>query len=427
MALINNPGNPLTATLAEFAAPFNTFFSEPPEYRGPDFKDGFIIEEILPASKQFGPPTVITLRGTQLPYQPFTFGGEQKLVKEFYPGNSEPTVQVLGAREDDIKINGKFKSKLYKTEEFRAVPGILQDQIDKLRQRGNLIKFSLGEWVRYGFILRANFSLKTLAEIDWEMDLLIIGDKPPSGCLFLEQGPEIPDAANIGLIAAAGEFEAQLLDAPPLPSSTIFGLVGEAISGVASALALVTIFVDQVFNQVDQAQKLANKAVGLIKNAQTSIAIFKKKLALLDLYLGTDPLGSAENTANEAQKAIQAKYILGVKSSTIVPKIALSPAQKAAASAGVSKYTTKVSSQQKAAATPGGKSIEKNLADMLAMFKKLAGTVPAFRHLVKEGDSLQKISVKYYQTPDNWKAIYDHNKLTSTDLVPGKVLEIPKL
>jgi nucleoid-associated protein YgaU len=64
---------------------------------------------------------------------------------------------------------------------------------------------------------------------------------------------------------------------------------------------------------------------------------------------------------------------------------------------------------------------------MLLRFKAMQETTPLTRYRVVDGDSLQKISGRFYSNADHWKKIYDHNKLTSTVLVSGSVLEIPKV
>jgi len=35
--------------------------------------------------------------------------------------------------------------------------------------------------------------------------------------------------------------------------------------------------------------------------------------------------------------------------------------------------------------------------------------------------------MKYYNDASHWSDIYDHNKLTSSTLVVGSILEIPKI
>jgi nucleoid-associated protein YgaU len=67
------------------------------------------------------------------------------------------------------------------------------------------------------------------------------------------------------------------------------------------------------------------------------------------------------------------------------------------------------------------------LARLQKQFEAIARTTPLARHRVKDGETLQRISIKFYNTADNWKKIYDHNKLTSTQLTVGTVLEIPRV
>ena len=67
------------------------------------------------------------------------------------------------------------------------------------------------------------------------------------------------------------------------------------------------------------------------------------------------------------------------------------------------------------------------LAKLQMQFEAIRKTLPKARYKVQAGDTLQRISIKYYGTPNSWDKIYDHNKLTSTDLTRGTVLEIPNL
>lgn len=53
---------------------------------------------------------------------------------------------------------------------------------------------------------------------------------------------------------------------------------------------------------------------------------------------------------------------------------------------------------------------------------------PSEKYTVQKGDTLQKISKKYYGTTKRWKKIYDNNKAvlkTPNSLRPGQVLDIP--
>jgi nucleoid-associated protein YgaU len=109
--------------------------------------------------------------------------------------------------------------------------------------------------------------------------------------------------------------------------------------------------------------------------------------------------------------AVNQAYINKCMAAT-TKSVAVSTAQTAAASGSLAK---------------SAQGIETILNAMEEKFKKLALTVPKAKCKVKAGDTLQKLSVSYYGTADNWEKIYTHNKLSSTALVTGAILEIPNL
>jgi nucleoid-associated protein YgaU len=63
---------------------------------------------------------------------------------------------------------------------------------------------------------------------------------------------------------------------------------------------------------------------------------------------------------------------------------------------------------------------------MRQKFEQIKEDKPKARHLIKNGDTLQTLSVKYYGSVDSWNKIKNHNKLTSTELEKNTVIEIPK-
>jgi LysM repeat protein len=409
----------------EFTSQFASLFKGTPEYVGNDFNE-FTFEEIL-SDASFA-PTVIRLVGEWRPHQPFEWGGKQTLIKEYYPGNSEPTVQILGSKQNNVRLKGRFKVKRMKTEDdvtFRKIPSILCDAFDGMRDAGNLIKFSMGDWVRYGFIEETNWKMKTLADIDYEIDCFIIGEDPPTQCKLSSQGFEAPLDLNSELISAATTLEQ--LGSTPFTGINLglFASLNILIGSVATALKTVTKFVDTAVSTAEDVQKLANHAIGLIKTAQASISSFKRRVGALNAYFGSDPTAGIIKTWSEPQNAKQAAYVAQLQTATSIPPTP-SPAQIAASTATTSSYTPNASTAQQAAAKNPTKSIDQLLAAMLANFTKIAQSVPKARYVVKSGDTLQKISQKFFGNPDHWNAIYKHNQLTTTVLTAGVILEIPK-
>ena len=427
MGILDSISDVGSATLSSVAAPFTGLFKSPVQPYGADFEDGFLIAE------QGGAEIVVHLVGEWLPHQPFEWGGKQQLAKTYYPGNPEPTVQILGTRQSNVRIKGRFKVKHLDGDDnvaLRKVPYDLCDLIDGIKDRGSLVKLTLGEWERWGFIEETKWMMKHLADIDYEIDFFIIGDESPSECHLADSGLSVPTDSNLSLIADAVNYEQYCL-APAEVNLDLAQQVNALVGAVAGSLKVVTTFIDTSIAVATNVQQLANRAIGLIKYAQAQISIYKREIGALDAYFGTNPLTTPTlKTWSEPHNAAQASYMAKVQTATSAPPGTPSPAQIAASKATVAAYTPVVSSQQSAAARqPSSVSLDKLLSTMLAQFTALAQTTAIARYLVKKGDTLQTIAQKFAPgsagTDYTW-AIYTHNKLTTTVLVPGTILEIPK-
>ena len=46
-------------------------------------------------------------------------------------------------------------------------------------------------------------------------------------------------------------------------------------------------------------------------------------------------------------------------------------------------------------------------------------------YVIKKGDTLSAISIKFYYTPNKWRIIADANKLDPKNLKIGKTIRIP--
>lgn len=371
MGLLNGIQSVQNTIRNPFSASTNVTFD------GPDFPDGFLIQEILENGK-IGEE--IRLMGNQMPKIPFTFGGKQRIKKEFYSGSSEPAMQVMGGEENDVTIKGTFKDKRYQDPALKNVSSDIQQLITGIRLRGNLVRIALGEFERYAIILEDVYDLKRLSNLDYSITFSIIGFNAPKNAHFLEQTREVPFAINKDLIAAASDFQANNLG---YPTSVPFS-IADAINGltnlVAGAIATVTGFIDTIVSTVNDIQKAITRVKGLIKYTQGKIRDLKNFVG------GLKPFDSAQ--------ALTGKY-------------------------AAAKYYSSVMR------------LAVGLTAILERLRKqisgLGNTLPLGRHFVISGDTLQKISVKFYGFADNWKKIYDYNNLSTTDLVSGTTLEIPRV
>lgn len=355
---------------------------------GPDFPGGMVITEIINSRQQEA--DAIHLVGRFSPIQPFEFGGEQRIVREEYPGSSEPTIQVLGPKEDEVSIKIEMRTNKFRGDErLRQAAQEYQELIDAMRIRGNLVKIVLGEWVRYGFIKRAKFRLYTLQKIDAEITFEISGFNPPKGWRVITEADENVIKPNKEVTNAAAAALAAARNYPSTMPLTAIDIFNNAIGDVADAISKVTNFVDGIVDDADKLVGSANRAVGLIKNARTTISRAKRNIGAI----ANNAAGLAGSASSAAQGAVNL-----IKNTDHTAKT-------------IRDFSN----------------ISILLAALQDRFKSYVSQVPYRRHLVRQGDTLQNVSMKYFNNADNWKKIYDHNKLSSTDLVIGSVLEIPKV
>ena len=338
--------------------------------------------------------STVVLRTDSMPHQPFEFGGEQRLIKEFYPGNSEPTVQVLGPRESDQTIKGRIKSKRIKfntkaeRDEFRQFAYEMQKQIDSIRIAGLLVSIELrggsATWTRWGFIEKTKFEMKTIADIDYEVGFFIVGFNKPKDYIIAANAQGVPFDINKELIKKVSALQASIFPPPSTITRSLASQLNDAIGEIAEAINLVTGFVDNVLNEVDSLKGSLARAKGLIKNARNKCTSFQRRIG------GQNPEGGYTKTAG---------YGVG-------------GAYKNAA------YIQKAQSNVY--------SLVALLAAMSVAISKIAAQTPLGRHRIKSGDTLQTIAVKWYNDSSKWNLIYDHNHLTTTVLTVGQVLEIPR-
>lgn len=344
-----------------------------------DFKTGLEILEYINGK----PAEKITLAGNLMPVVPFSYGGNLRKTKTYYAGNAEPSVQILGTEEKDVKIKGMFKDKRYQDPTFRGVAYEISKRIDALRLRGNLVRISLGEhWVRYGYLDESHFDLETLARISYELTFTIVSFTEPTKTYIVGDAKKVPVEINQELIAAAEAFQATYSSIPSeIPTSLSTELNG-IVSDVASVIGKVTSYIDDVLSTVEDVQQALNKAKSLVQYAIDKVQQYRRRIGNIVM--------SAENFGNP----IPTRYA------------------NATFLYGMSHETTSLSAY---------------LAQLKERLAALTATLPLARHLVQDGDTLHTLAAKYYNDAKLWELIYKHNNLSSSILTAGTVLEIPRL
>lgn len=357
----------------------------------PNFPNGFVFTEVALGVEDLD--NAIALVGTMMPKNNLGFGSSQRISKEFYAGSSEPVIQIMGYQEEDITLTGEFNLKtikdtsLFDGKESAAVQ--IQESIENMMKRGNLIKFTLGEWKRYGFISSVNFKLYDLTRIEYEIKLMIASKNIPKNYYLVQADSNDIYSPNTKL---AKEMQKQMDAMNAIPKEvplTVTDVLRNSISNIANSINLVTSFVEGSLDDIEKMQNSAHRAIGLIKNARAFVARNQRAIGRIARNSGT--LGSKFTDEVEAATAT-------IKNIEFINRVEAT-----------------------------NKDMSALLGDIQRKYQKLISSLPLKRHFVKEGDSLQSLSIQYYGSVDNWEKIKSHNKLLSNELVKGSVIVIPKV
>lgn len=375
MSILNGFQGQVNSLVNKIKNPFEKQVSS--DFTAPDFPDGFKISEILPTGSN---GDKIVFIGNWMPKIPFTFGGTQRMKKEFYSGYSEPTVQVFGPEESDITINGLFKDKRFSNIALRNISTEMQQKVDAMRIRGNIVRLQLGEFERYAIIKETKFDMDRLSRVGYAITFSIIGFNAPKNAIFLQRKKEVPFAISKELNDLTKAFAEASGKVPKTVPQSIADIINGLTNDVAQVIGTITNFVDQIFSTVQDIKTAVNRIKGLIKYAQQKLNAYKRQVGALVSF---DP------TISITGRYSNAKYA-----------------------------TSSIASSS---------SLSSLLERLRAQFATLVNDLPLARNLVKQGDTLQKIAIKFYGNANDWKKIYDFNNLTSTDLTPGVMLDIPRL
>lgn len=376
MSLLGNTPSSLSELTNTLRNPFEKDVESP--FRGADFPDGFLIEELSGAKEK------VRLVGNMMPKIPFEFGGSQRMKKDFYAGHSEPVMQILGSEETDVTINGLLKDKRYVDKSYYGVSTEIQQQMDAIRIRGNLCRFALGEWERYGYISKTNFKMNKLSHVEYSITFAISGFNAPRNARFLQKQKLVPFDINKRLIEDAIAFQESFSSIPDSVPQTLTDVVNGYMNDIVTEINKVTDLVDQIIKTAGDIQKNISRILGLVKNIQNKINEYKRFASTINPF---DP------TSN-LQAGLTGRY------------------------EQASWYSSSIG---------GASSLASLMNKYRDQFKNIANASPLGRHIVRTGDNLQKISTKFYGTPENWKEILDYNNLASTDLELGALLEVPRV
>ena len=380
---------------SEIRSPFSGLSKSPPlKLRGQDYRDGFKIEELKyeysEEKDKFVASTVggIALKGNQMPKIPFEFGGEQRISKTYYPGNDEPVMQVMGASENDITIQGlftdiRFNDSAYSQEE-QSFAEFTMERIEGIRQKGKLCRITLGDWQRYAYVQSTKFSLVKRSRIGYSITFRVVSINLPQNAKILRVGvKENPKALNEKLLALGEVVKHLGLDVDTTVELSISEQINAFVGDIADSIKNITDYVDSVFTTIEDIRRSVRRAVGMARFTQRKVKSFQKKL------MGFNPFDL------NSKRPLSDRYIQAAYYSSLISRLTI---------------------------------LNMMMERYRKQFKDLSQYLPLARYLVKIGDTWQSISVQFYGTSTEWTNIPPYNNFEISASPPvGQLIEIPDL
>ena len=382
---------------------------------GPDLTE-FLIQTLDPQNGTV--KENLTLQGTFLPHQPFERSVSQEIMRYYYPGGQairEPTVQVLGSMEEDVTLKGEFRATKIRDTDRRTEPLILSDVLDRLVKEGNVCRFTIGSWIKYGVLAEWRPNYHTDSWISWTMRLMIIGDKNPItgaeeegeaeisrifGTSDAEDASQISESMLADMFATKTDLEnSGYIPRISVQPFSISGYLGKLIEGTA------------IGDLVDFGRSVYQGWTDIIQavDAVTSSAVqFSEEI---------------ERTAEDIQRQIllitsQISKVYEIQQNlfTAVNRV----------ESGVDTFSRLLAWNTIGDMIAYTHRIQGNFSDLKRSVEREEITNFREIYFVKEGDTLQSISSRFYGNPDRWDEIRQLNNLeVGADLAVDYLLIIP--
>jgi hypothetical protein len=403
------------------------------------YSSTLLIEELQPDSGS--PRRVVTLVGPSLPFVGASWGFENEIVTTWYNGNpDEATQQVLVAKELPSSwegewnrtLMGKVPAKFQDQDNTLPIvdPSQLRDILEDIGRQGLRLRVTWvvdgdtpdqrSKIVREGRMKKADFKHTRMQDIAWSIEFAWLGrGRSQDRVVSVRDDSQTAklaalnaDFVNFLAAAKAADFiNSNKLTRLSATSVTLGQL--EAIANAPNAiLTSATRQLTRQLNQFKDAVALGKKFATMpaqlanttVDFAQNSLAIANRTADLLSRIPAE--LGSLKAKVGDVMRS--ASYF---GKNTDLARVVARRAYE---------FDVAVRAQRHTGALRGDLAANQTTArasDVLAV------------HVTKDGDTPQRISMRYFQTPDHAVDILRTNRLPDylTAFAKGKILIIPNL
>lgn len=399
----------------------------------------FQIEELS------GQGRVLILRERALPYKPLKLTGKMRIDTTSYAGNPIATQQAMGSEEGKTSINGMWKDRFVAAANATAgrEPATLDGDpiesifdlvtvVDSFRKSGQQVRVTWGQVIRVGMIEEFEHTWDRVMDVAWSITFV-----------WASQGEETP--ANPSATVRVEDAAARLRDAvqdiansagplgiknlpvltPPNPFQAVSQALSDVYNTVADQIAVAQDFgkdvagtVQQLYAAVDAFADLAAQAGQLI---QQPFDIFQRAAALAGYIIQQ---AAAIEASVDARPSIYFFNVTipqlpsGFAASTLTgatPVVALKAGQMLLAETLARTMRKRATAARLQAAETRAQLLDRSQpSEILAVF------------VARDGQDLRLVATQYYGSQDSWRDLALYNDVSTSKLVSGQVVYVPK-
>jgi hypothetical protein len=346
----------------------------------------------------------LRLTGRALPHRPYALSGKQRFDLTWYPGSPEATIQVLGPEEEPTTIKGRWCDRFLSIVEdtglvtdrvltFATVDGrplteawLLVEEVDDIRQLGQLLEVSWFTTQRTGIISRFTQTWLTAKDVEWEIEFTWTKqDLATTTPASIKE----TDLSEIAMRSTNRSDEVKSLsENSPFPQARDLADALKSVTGaVYDASRSMQANVLSVLDEVSNAMGAVRSVVGLLEYASDSYQRMN------------DALASTVDQAKQTKHAIDQVPV--------------------GEFCGIARWVRVMARANRRAA-------HEACRDRMRLLRMVDQDVVQV-HYARDGQDLRSVSRMYYGSSDEWKRIAQFNHLTASKLRSGQVVLVPRV
>jgi nucleoid-associated protein YgaU len=365
-----------------------------------------------------GRKRTVTMSGRCLPFRPVPLSTQQRSKITYYPGATEATAQVFGPHHTDLEVTGLLLTRYMASDVcfFLEEPGSAGEIVDTaerarevlndLCRSGQEVVVSWGQEpfgvIQRGLVRSVKFPEESPYRIAWEMAFDWIADTE------LHVAPLLPAADQ-----PAGE-----------------GLLDQIDSAINTAQSVLTDLQDAYREYVVQTMRridtTRSKVAGLVAQA-ADLAAKPAQAASNALLMAQSVKQDLVDTQTAAIQTAGAYTTIARIWQATGHNLAFTPWTATRDRPGDDSGEQTISAVQ-AAEMDRSRRAMRWQAYVVETQARASMTNPIRDvYVVVAGDTLRRISTRYYGTPDRWQDLADYNGISTDELTAGMVVLIPEV